>query len=838
MSNSYFNMSRNVSRLYAFYGNIKDLYFGNTLCPLTLPQTLHQELLMNGYKRVILFDYGNGAFFLDKRSRKLWDVPDDETEETDDIFPNLIPGEEEDDVVFSWDDEEEDDAQDLSIKLSAEDLLRNVGVLLLDAKVPTAVIFTNGIAALKLFHMIDAGQLFENFMQEITQNYIATIGSRNTVIFLFNGSKEEIMKSLAPEEYQSFFGSNQLVSHSIPMPDRFEVRRMLNYLRICGIEQKKLLVDVSQIDELGRILAARMARSNAISETVTEYKSMSELIGYLDRMFIQKGKCLSLESCNAEKSALKRLESMIGIKNFKECIHSILELDPPAVVDHGGRLAPYTALKGENSINLHFALKGNPGVGKSTVAEYIGEILGEKGILPVGHIVKVLPADLTAGYVGQSEEKTSAIIQRALGGVLFIDEAYGLVSSEGKTTEFQDAIITTLTGAMTSYQGQFSVVIAGYSSLLDLFINKNPGLQSRFANTVILEDYTPEELTDIFAHKVEESNRTVGKDLLKCLSRLCENMKRQKKTVTINGSLPRDAWANGREMENLFQMCLKKKRKNKDRSTIMTCEDLPDEYLNSLDLPSAEKKMNDLIGLENLKEELANLKNAWIFGEKPEIRNYIFSGNAGTGKNTAAALVGDIFRESGMLKTGHVVTVHSQDFLGNNNIEITTRVNRIFELARDGVLFIDEAYGLLSGNGKVVLDLILKYTEEGTRPFPVCVICAGYPNDMELFIHENDGLESRFKVIRFESYTGEQLMEILKRLVAKEGYTADDAYYDVAVQHIQAHYDDIANNKNARYMTKFFQDSVDCMRRRVIAEKKNKMPISGLEKHFIRADCP
>jgi len=838
MSNSYFDKSRNVSRLYAFYGNTKDLYFGNTLCPLTLPQTLHQELLMNGYQRVILFDYGNGAFFLDQRSRKLWDLPEDEAEEEDDIFPDLIPGETENSAVFSWEDEEEDAAQDLSMKLSAEDLLRNVGVLLLDAKVPTAVIFTNGIAALKSFHMIDAGQLLENFMQEITQNYITTIGSRNTVIFLFDGSREEIMKSLPPEEYQSFFGSKQLVSHRIPMPDRFEVRRLIHYLRICGIGQKKLSVDVSQIDELSRILAARIARGNAVSEAATEYKSISELIGYLDRMFIQKERCLNLENCNAEKSALKRLESMIGMENFKECIRSILELDPPAVVDHGGRLAPYITPKGGNPINLHFALKGNPGVGKSTVAEYIGEILGEKGILPIGHIVKVLPADLTAGYVGQSEEKTSAAIQRALGGVLFIDEAYGLVGSKGKTTEFQDAIITTLTGAMTSYQGRLSIVIAGYPSLIDLLINKNPGLQSRFANVVILEDYTPKELTDIFVHKAKEAGRTVGEDLLKCLPRLCEKMKCQKKTVTISGSLPEDTWANGREMENLFWDCLKKKRKKKDKSTVMTCADLPEEYLSSLSFPSAEKQMDEMIGLENLKEELTNLKNAWIFGEKPEIRNYIFSGNAGTGKNTAAAFVGDIFRETGMLKTGHVVTVHSRDFLGNDGMEIADRANRIFELARDGVLFIDEAYGLLAGDGKVVLDLILKYTEKGTRPFPVCVVCAGYPNDMELFMQENNGLESRFKVIRFESYTCEQLLEILKRMVAKEGYTAEDAYYNVAAQYIQAHYDDIADNKNARYISSFFQASVNRMRSRVIAEGQNKAPISGAEKHFLEADCP
>lgn len=842
MGNSYFDSSRNISRLYAFYGNTKDLYFGNTLCPLTMPQALHLELLINGYERVILFDYGNGAFFYDKRSRKLWDLSDDEGDETEeDIFSDLIPGEaEEEDTVFSWNDAEpEYNTSELSIKLSAEDLLRNTSALLLDEKVSTAVIFTNGIAALKSFHMIDSGQLFENFMQEITQNSIAAIGSRNTVIFLFGGSKEEILKALPPEEYHSFFGSGQLISHHIPTPDRFEVRRMLHYLRISGIGQKKLLVDVSQIDELGRIFAARIARGNASADTVPEYKSMSELIRYLDRVFIQNDRYLNLENCNAEKGALKRLESMIGMENFKECIRSILELDPPVATDHGGRLAPIPTPKVKNSLNLHFVLKGNPGVGKTTVAEFIGEILGEKGILPIGHMVKVLPADLTAGYVGQSEEKTSAIIQQALGGVLFIDEAYGLVSSEGKTTEFQDAIITTLTGAMTSYQGQFAVVIAGYPSMIDLLINKNQGLESRFANVILLDDYTPEELTNIFIHKVQESGRTVEKDLESCLPRLCENMKCKKKTITVSSSsLPKDAWANGREMENLLGECLKKQRKKKEKNTVITCADLPEEYLRDLNKQSAEEQMRNMIGFEHPKEELVNLKNAWLFGEKPEIQNYIFSGNAGTGKNTAAALVGSIFRETGMLKTGHVVTVHSRDFLGNDSLGISSRVNRIFELAQEGVLFIDEAYGLLTGSGQEALDLLLKYTEKGTRPFPVCVICAGYPNDMQLFIQANDGLDSRFKVIPFESYTCKQLVEILRRMAAKEGYTADETYYKAAAQVIQEQYDDIAVNKNARYISVFFRESVNNMRSRVIAERKNTLPVSGLEKHFIEADCP
>ena len=166
---------------------------------------------MNGYQRIIFFDYGGGAYFLDQRSRRLWDPKAVADEDEDSIFLDIF---QEDDGVelFQKEEEETDTSQILSIQLSAEEMLRNIGPLLLDVSIPTAVVFTNGTAALKLFVLLEHGQLLDDFLQKITQSTLISVNNRNTAIFCLKVIMMKLLMSLLWSNVGVFFKASSLLT--------------------------------------------------------------------------------------------------------------------------------------------------------------------------------------------------------------------------------------------------------------------------------------------------------------------------------------------------------------------------------------------------------------------------------------------------------------------------------------------------------------------------------------------------------------------------------------------------------------------------------------------------
>jgi len=144
--------------------------------------------------------------------------------------------------------------------------------------------------------------------------------------------------------------------------------------------------------------------------------------------------------------------------------------------------------------NLHVVFMGNPGTGKTTVARLLSKVYKELGLLEKGHLVEVDRSSLVAGYQGQTAQKTEDVIKKALGGTLFIDEAYTL--SRG-SNDFGQEAIDTLLKRMEDYSDQLVVIVAGYPNEMRNFLDSNPGLQSRFTNFFMFEDYTPNEMINI-----------------------------------------------------------------------------------------------------------------------------------------------------------------------------------------------------------------------------------------------------------------------------------------------------------------------------------------------------
>ena len=189
------------------------------------------------------------------------------------------------------------------------------------------------------------------------------------------------------------------------------------------------------------------------------------------------------------KDLQAELDSYIGLATVKEEVRNLINMASVYKLRRQHDL-PTT------DMSLHMVFTGNPGTGKTMMARMMARIYRSLDILSKGQLVEVDRSGLVAGYVGQTAIKTQKVIQKAIGGVLFIDEAYAL---NGKSeNDFGQEAIDTILKAMEDHRDDLVVIVAGYTDLMDRFIHSNPGLESRFNRFLLFEDYTPDEMLDIF----------------------------------------------------------------------------------------------------------------------------------------------------------------------------------------------------------------------------------------------------------------------------------------------------------------------------------------------------
>merc|ERR1712066_1057804 len=191
------------------------------------------------------------------------------------------------------------------------------------------------------------------------------------------------------------------------------------------------------------------------------------------------------------RAALAKLDIVIGLKGVKDFVFS---LHAQLKTEAERRDAGIAVSSGAGS--LHMIFSGNPGTGKTTVARIVADLLSAMGLLRKGHMVEADRATLVAGYSGQTALKTKQVVDQAMGGVLFVDEAYTLVSEDGKDSFGREAL-DTLIKLIEDRRQDLVVILAGYPEEMERLIAANPGVRSRFPVKVLFEDYSEEELMQI-----------------------------------------------------------------------------------------------------------------------------------------------------------------------------------------------------------------------------------------------------------------------------------------------------------------------------------------------------
>lgn len=247
-----------------------------------------------------------------------------------------------------------------------------------------------------------------------------------------------------------------------------------------------------------------------------------------------------LKDLNGEKGGrsledlLEELNELTGLSSVKKDVNSQINIVKIR------NLREKKGLK-QPELSLHMVFSGNPGTGKTTVARLVSEIYHKLGVLSKGHLVEVDRADLVAGYVGQTALKVQEVVQSALGGVLFIDEAYTLTSKEGN--DFGDEAIATLLKAMEDNRNDLLVIVAGYPDLMNEFLQSNPGLRSRFNKFINFEDYSPEELMEMLDMRCRKNGMALSDE-----SRVYARAFFEKRCKTKGAD-----FANGRDVRNFFE---------------------------------------------------------------------------------------------------------------------------------------------------------------------------------------------------------------------------------------------------------------------------------------------
>ena len=786
--------SNPTPRVFALYGNTGDHFYTPDLRELDLSTWLWVHFRSLGYERIVFFSPDKKLHFLDARSVQLAEFGVTEGRAASPSRPSsgrpsgplgtarigprraaAAPPTADQAAVVRWDYGQmaDDQAGAWLNRLMLEPL-------------PTVIVIQKGE---DLFTRLDeeAVRLWDSRFGDWTGARLPS-DSRNLAVLVFRG-EIGIQTGRLPLLHKHLFGHIETGS---PLPDRSfrigtarpdEVASLMHRLRLLG----QLRWSPRQIAEQSATLAQGLAPRDQAEGS----KSMASLA---HEVVTKDG---TEPTVTDQWEALRQVPSLAHqvegkLKALVDFARERLASAGPPPEPRGphdiDRLTPVRAARPDDLANLHLALLGSPGTGKTTLARLVAGIYRQEGLLATGHLVEVTAKDLIEEHIGGTAKRTAEAVGRALGGVLFIDEAYSL-----NDNDFGKEAVAELIKAMSDYNGQFAVIIAGYTDKIIQFIegrDANPGLPRRFpaGNRWTLASYSPEELRAIFERMLADQGREQAPALRDALPEAFARWHRAQ---------DHERFGNAGEVKNLVDAVIQQAGTRR----VIAREDfaaLPGwgQYLGLQPVPELDEVLRPLdamIGLAPVKAAIRALADTLAVQRhrgRTDLApgHYVFQGNPGTGKTTVARVMGEVFQSLGLLRRGHVVEVKREDLVGQfqGNAENNTKAQ--IEKALDGVLFIDEAYQLAADEhdiyGRRAFETLLASMEN--QRARLCVILAGYPAEMQRLLGQNPGFSRRIdNRIDFPDYSADELLAIALDRFATQDLRLTDTAHEALAAHLR-----------------------------------------------------
>ncbi|MET8954165.1 right-handed parallel beta-helix repeat-containing protein [Streptomyces sp. NPDC004533] len=493
---------------------------------------------------------------------------------------------------------------------------------------------------------------------------------------------------------------------------------------------------------------------------------------------------------------LAELEALVGLESVKREVTGLINLNKMTQrrQEMGLPMPP---------MSRHLVFAGPPGTGKTTVARLYGAVLAELGILSQGHIVEVARADLVAQIIGGTAIKTTEVFNKALGGVLFIDEAYTLTNqSRGTGPDFGQEAVETLMKLMEDHRDEVVVIVAGYSAQMDQFLASNPGMASRFARTVEFPNYSPEELVTIVRGLCAKHYYELSESALEALDRYFEDVPKS------------ETFGNGRVARQVFEEMISKQASRlaaeppEDDSELsrLTGADVitvpadqaapkggtgaPSARTGEAAAPARQpgptgaagpsvgpRKLAAMTGLDTARAALRTRLEALVEARTQPGRpisaqaNVVLEGPLGSGRRALARVYGRCLTEAGLLTTGTVHEVRLSALPARWPEQPAYRLATALEEAEGGllVLNLDDAFGRRpQAERAAVLDGLarLAATPGGT----VLALC-GSPAELRELKRERGEIVHEFaEYLRLDPYTADQAIALTRRQLFGFGF--------------------------------------------------------------------
>ena len=708
-------------------------------------------------------------------------------------------------------------------KITPAEFLDDAKKMMSDASIKTAIVFpffqdfvTDGSAPL---------QQYAELLSHLWDEYSLS-GNENICIFLApqmnTDSVLRLFDTLASGNIfrGRFFNENGTINRRctlhIGLPNQDEFRWMLDYLRIVGDAGKRLTFRRNDVPKIVSSLMYMSREADREENRAGYLRSVYEnIVLYMKR---QDGDVVAFteDSVKAIYSRFKAvdnsdpMETLMNTQGWESVAKRIGEIvadynqkKARALQKHPPQKRAASRICASERIDTpddgghfqypvpHFVIRGNPGVGKTTVARLIGQIFYETGILKKGLTIEATREDLVDRYVGGTANRTREKITEAQESVLFIDDAYSLLDKSDENNYPKEAIDELVAAMTNTKQYRFCLIMAGYPEPMDELLKMNAGLSSRFsrANILTIDDYQPELLKTIFVNNCRKEGYRFygdaeGEEEALDLDLFFQNLYSQR---------DRANFGNARDVVSIAREAKMQSSLRDDEERCIRKEDFGSygKYFEKHGVSSIDEiyaELDKYVGLdfvkelfENVRLEILDAEDCKRRGVKPDSTpdHYIFAGNPGTGKTTVGKMIGQFYHLMGVLGGAETMFVDASELIGSHVGDSKNKTVAAIQEAIDhnALLYIDEAYQIAdTAYSAEIIGAMMTRMTENADDFKM--IFGMYSNRVEDFLKLNAGLSRRVRIVNFPDYNPEQLVKIFDKTLASQKRTiTDDAHH-------------------------------------------------------------